>query len=93
MSFKAFKEFAQNAVTRCGASFEMKTVQKNFDGIVTAVKGYVFLFNEKQEMIPHEMLWNLKGQAMMIGEQFDLIKEVPFDEVEEEVPTLLEIEN
>lgn len=93
MPFKAFKEFTKNAAVRCGVPFEMKSVQKNFDGVITAVKGIVFLLNEKKELVPHEMLWNLKGQAMLIGEQFDLVKEVPFEEVEDEAYTLLEVEN
>jgi hypothetical protein len=90
MSFKSFKAFAEKAITRCGATFNIKSVQKNFDGEVTAVKGYVILINEQQQPTEQEMLWNLKGQAMLIGEQFDLVKEMSFDEVEDDAKTLLE---
>lgn len=89
MSLKDFKEFAQNALTRCGVAFEIKTVQKNFEGTVTAVKGVVYLMNEKQEKVAQEMLWNMKGQAMLIGEQFDLVNEVPYDTITDEDTTVL----
>jgi tRNA(Leu) C34 or U34 (ribose-2'-O)-methylase TrmL len=91
MSFKAFKSFAQKAGTRCGVAFEMETVQKNFDGVITAVKGHVLLAGEEGKSVPQEMLWNLKGQAMLIGEQFDLVKEVLIEDVEEDEATLLEV--
>ena len=91
MSFKTFKSFAEKAATRCGVAFEMETVQKNFDGVITAVKGHVFFTDEANKVVPQEMLWNLKGQAMMIGEQFDLVQEAPVEEVEEDAPTLLEV--
>lgn len=90
MSFKEFKTFVENATTRCGADFEIKSAQKSFDGVITAVKGFVFLADEQGEQVSQEMLWNLKGQAMLIGEQFDLVKEVLIEEVEEDAKTLLE---
>jgi hypothetical protein len=94
MSFKAFKASAQEAVTRCGVTFEIKSVQKNFDGEITGVKGHVILFDNENTPIPQEMLWNLKGQAMLIGEQFDLVKEAAIEEEveEEDNSTLLEVE-
>lgn len=88
MSFKDFKEFTKNAETRCGVSFELKTVQKNMEGVITAVKGKVFLLNEQRESVAQEMLWNLKGQAMLIGEQFDLVTEETFEDVEDDAPML-----
>jgi hypothetical protein len=91
MSFKVFKSFAEKAATRCGVAFEMETVQKNFEGVITAVKGHVFLTDEENKTVPQAMLWNLKGQAMLIGEQFDLVKEVKIKDVEEDAPTLLEV--
>jgi len=86
MSFKAFKSFAEKAATRCGVTFELKSVQKNFDGIITAVKGSVFIPGESGNLAANEMLWNLKGQAMLFGEQFDLIHEVGVSEVEDDAP-------
>lgn len=91
MSFKAFKVFVEKATTRCGVTFEIKSVQKNFDGVVTAVKGHVLLTDDQGNPVAQEMLWNLKGQAMLIGEQFDLVNEVRIEEVEEDAETLLEI--
>lgn len=88
MSFKKFKEFAGSATTRCGLPFEMKTVQKNTEGEVTAVKGLIFLKNEQGEPVSHEMLWNLKGQAMLLGEQFDLVQEQSIEELDDEALTL-----
>lgn len=88
MSFKEFKAFTKNAGTRCGVSFELKTVQKNMEGIITAVKGKIFLQNEQKESVAQEMLWNLKGQAMLIGEQFDLVVEETFEDVEDDAPML-----
>ena len=84
MSFKKFKEFAQSATTRCGLPFEIKAVQKNREGEVTAVKGSISLKGEKGETVSHDMLWNLKGQAMLLGEQFDLVVEQSIDELEDE---------
>jgi hypothetical protein len=88
MSFKEFKEFVKNAETRCGVSFELKTVQKNMEGVITAVKGQIFLLNEQRESVPQEMLWNLKGQAMLIGEQFDLVVGEAFEDVADDAPIL-----
>lgn len=90
MSFQTFKTFVANATTRCGAAYEIKSVQTDFDGVITNVKGYVYLYNDKNETVAQDMLWNLKGKAVMIGEQFDLIKESAFDEVDEHAPTVLE---
>jgi len=84
MSFKKFKEFAESATTRCGLPFEMKSVQKNREGAVTAVKGVIFLKDEKGEQVAHEMLWNLKGQAMLLGEQFDLVQEQSLEDLEDQ---------
>jgi hypothetical protein len=92
MSFKKFKEFTEQAQTRCGVTFEIKTAQQNYDGVITAVKGAVYVLNEDGKSAPLEMLWNLKGQAMLVGEQFDLIKELPVEDVEEDAPTLLQPE-
>lgn len=93
MSFKKFREFTELAQTRCGVAFEIKTAQQNYDSVITAVKGVVYIPNEDGKSVPLEMLWNLKGQAMLVGEQFDLIKELPVDDIEEDVPTLLQLEN
>jgi len=90
MSFKAFKSFTEEAATRCGVTFELTSVQKNFDGVVTAVKGNVFIPDESGNLVPREVLWNLKGQAMLFGEQFDLVKEVDMGDLGDDVPSLLE---
>jgi hypothetical protein len=84
MSFKQFKAFAESASTRCGLPFEMKAIQKNREGAVTAVKGFIFIKNENGEQVSHEMLWNLKGQAMLLGEQFDLVQEQSIEDLEDE---------
>lgn len=88
MSFKNFKDFAKEATTRCGVQFELTAVQKNFDGTITAVKGNVTLFNEHKEEVKQDMLWNLKGQAMLIGEQFDLINEAVYADESDDTPVL-----
>jgi hypothetical protein len=62
----------------------MKAFQKNREGAVTAVKGFIFIKNENGEQVSHEMLWNLKGQAMLLGEQFDLVQEQSIEDLEDE---------
>lgn len=95
MSFKKFKDYAEAAKTRCGAAFEIVSVQQNMDGIVTAAKGLVYLPNEEDAEKPTavDMLWNLKGQAMLIGEPFDLVVERLVSEVSDDAETLLSPEN
>lgn len=68
--------------------FELTAVQKNFEGAITAVKGNVTLFNEQREEVKQDMLWNLKGQAMLIGEQFDLINEMDYAAESDETPVV-----
>lgn len=95
MSFKQFKTFAEKAQTRCGAAFRILSVQQNMDETVTAVKGLVYLPDEQKpdQLTEMNMLWNLKGQAMLIGEPFDLVIERPVSEIEDQTEILLSPEN
>lgn len=54
------------------------------DGTVTAVKGLIYLKDESGTPVPHEMLWNPKGQAMLLGEQFDLVQEQSVEDLGDE---------
>jgi len=95
MSFKQFKEFSEKAQTRCGAAFKIVSVQQNMEDTVTAVKGFVYLPDEQNagNLSEVNMLWNLKGQAMLIGEPFDLVIERPVAELGDDTDTLLNPEN
>jgi hypothetical protein len=91
MSFKQFKEFSEKAQTRCGAAFKIISAQQNMDDVITAVKGLVYLPDEQNEgsLAEVNMLWNLKGQAMLIGDPFDLIIERPVSELSEDAAILV----
>lgn len=80
-AIEKFKEFSKDATIRCGVPYTCKVFQVGQAGEPTSVKGEIYLRDEKnQEAIPVEMVWNLEGQAMLIGPAYDLVKEIPFGE-------------
>ena len=79
-AIEKFKEFSKEAKTRCGVKFKCKVFQVGQSGEPTSVKGEIYLRDEKNfDDIPVEMIWTLEGQAMLIGNAYDLVKEIPFD--------------
>lgn len=87
MTFKSFRQFVKSAKIRCGFDFKVTSVQKNARGVITAVKGVVFIppAADSKEDLPteQEMYWNLNGQALLISEQYDLVQEEDFDSVKD----------
>jgi hypothetical protein len=83
-SIEDFILFSKAAQTRSGAPFICETFamseQKN--NPITA-KGKVFVKGTTDGIeLPIEMTWSMQGNALSIGDRFDLIKEEPFEDAE-----------
>lgn len=78
-AIEQFRQFSQQAVTRCGVPFKCRAFQVTQSGEPTSIKGEVYVKGERGEDIPMEMVWNLEGQAMLVGNVYDLVREIPFD--------------
>lgn len=68
--------FLKNASTRCGAAFEVTSLQKDINGNVNMLKGTVTPPNAK-DSIP--MYWNINGYSLNspVPVEYDLIIEEP----------------
>ena len=79
-AIEQFRQFSKDAQTRCGVAHKCKVFQVGQTGEPTSVKGEIYLKDERnQEDIPVEMVWTLEGQAMLIGNAYDLVQEIPFN--------------
>lgn len=78
---EAFMAFIEDAGTRSGVDFVFESFQSGQGNESTKAKGKVLMkANDQRPDIPLTMEWDLKGNALMIGTQFDLVSEVPFHE-------------
>lgn len=80
-TLEKFILFTKTAQTRCGVPFSFDffkhgTSEKEPD----TAKGKVFKKGSSEGIaLPYEMEWDLKGNALLLGTQFDLILEDPFE--------------
>lgn len=80
---EAFMVFIANAQTRSGVDFIFDSFQLPREHENTKAKGKVFIktSNNKPD-VPVTMEWDMNGNALMIGTQFDLVAEVPFHDMD-----------
>jgi hypothetical protein len=80
---QAFMAFVEDAKTRSGAAFVFESFQlaQENEGNIKATGKILIKSGNKSPDIPLAMEWDLNGNALMIGKQFDLVCEASFYDI------------
>lgn len=81
-TLEKFILFTKTAQTRCGVPFSFDAFKSGSSEKEPATaKGKVFKKGSSEDIeLPYEIEWDMKGNALLLGKQFDLILEDPFED-------------